>query len=1018
VWEPALVERVRRSILVVEDNLTALKLFRVTLETEGYRVRTAADGRRAIEQAILDLPDLVLQDLLLPDMDGVRLLRLLRQLPGGDALPVIAVSGFKALLDRALDEPRGFDATLRKPVDPAQLVLAVRRYLPLPEPTRDSFGSGKSVLVIDDEPIQLKLTRLRLEHVGFDVRTAADGEAALALATSRPPDVVLCDVLMPKTDGYELCQKLRSVPALHRVPVVLVSAFYGGPQDTKLAQGAGASALVLRTPELEEVMAALQQALAARPDAARAEPQLPQQEHLDRVRAQLERQTQTNAGIAERSALQAAQLSILASIAESLMRSENVEDAFSDILAACLDAGGISRGALYRLGASGELVLTQRLGFSEGAEALERAFGCSERVVRANHGVVVPVSAYLSELDARAFFDTGLIAAVLVPFLEGERNIGALLLGSSSAEMDEHDLTVFGRAIGPHISQALALSESFNRLRDAAEAGRVLSESLDLEETLAALARLATARLADVCEIELVLEPARVYTSGRTGDPSLGPRILALRAAYPRFGATEPGSCYPARSELVAQLDDERLRQMARTPEHLQLLRGLGLASEIVVPLIARGRVLGAVSFARLQAGRAFTERDRVAAEDLASRAAIAIDNASLYQVAQSASRMKDEFLATVSHELRTPLTSILGWSRLLVAGLDPSKHENAYRVIERNANAQVQLIEDLLDTSRITSGQMRLDLQPTDLARVIDQAVESLRPALEMKNIELGRSQSSAPLVIRGDAARLQQVIWNLLSNAVKFTPAGGHVSVEVSQQDGQVSVTVADDGLGIAPESLDLIFDPFKQADGGITRAQGGLGLGLTISRQLVELHGGSLGARSAGKGRGAAFTIALPFAEARPGPAQKKEQSNPHHRKPSRELEDVAVLVVDDDADTRELLLEALHGCGARARGAASAAEAFEAVASERPDILLSDIGMPDEDGYALIRRIRTLPAAQGGAIPAAAITAYTRSEDCSLAIDAGFQIHLSKPVDPSALIAAAVRLSRMATVARHG
>jgi signal transduction histidine kinase/DNA-binding response OmpR family regulator len=924
-------------------------------------------------------------------------LRLLRGLPGGSTLPVVAISGFKTLLDRVAAGPDRFDATLLKPVELAQLVDLVRLHLPLPSSVGERFGAGKTLLVIDDDPIQLKLIRLRLEHVGFDVMVAADGPTALELAQGQPPDVVLCDVLMPGTDGYELCQALRSMPALQRVPVVLVSAFYGGAQDEKLARGCGASALVLRTPELDHVLNALRAAVSepggeSRVGAPSSEPQLPRSEHLDRMRAQLERQARTHAGVAERSALQAAQLSILAGIAEALLRSEDVVGALGDILAACLDVGGISCGALYRVDGHGELELTQKHGFPDtAAQALERAFGCSARVVQANDGVIVPASTCLSAAHTQAAFSSaGLMAAVFVPFLEADHCIGALLLGSSGAEMSEHDLGVFGRAINAQISQALALSSSFSQLRDAAEAGRVLSASLDTNETLAALARLATARLADVCEIERVGEEARIYTSGRTCDPSLGERLSELRAAHPR--ATTPEA------------------------ERLALLARLGVTSELVMPLLARGRSLGLVSFARVRASRPFTERDRVVAEDLASRAAVALDNASLYEAAQSASRLKDEFLATVSHELRTPLTSILGWARLLVSGLAPTKLEHAYRVIERNANAQVQLIEDLLDTSRITTGQMRLDLQGIDLCHVIDMAVDSIRPALQLKNIALRLPPPGATCRIRADAARLQQVIWNLLSNAVKFTPAGGHVDVDVSRRDDRCVLTVTDDGQGIPPDCLELVFERFKQVEGGITRSQGGLGLGLAISRQLIEQHGGTIRVSSGGGGRGSCFTIELPCVELSSElPALKRISTIPPLRA-GAELENVAILVVDDDADTRELLLEALHCCGARARGAASAAEALEAVARERPDILLSDIGMPGEDGYALIRRIRTLPPALGGSIPAAAITAYTRAEDRSLAMDAGYQLHLSKPINPSALIAAAVSLSQMASTAR--
>jgi CheY-like chemotaxis protein/nitrogen-specific signal transduction histidine kinase len=1015
-------ENTRPSVLVVEDNPTAQKLFRIALETAGYQVFTADDGRSAIAQVTSRCPDLVLQDMILPDIEGLSLLRLLRALPGGRTRTVIAISGFKTLLDRAQGEPHGFDATLTKPVAPSRLVELVRSYVPLPARAEDHFGAGQLVLVVDDDPIALKLMRLRLEHVGFEVSVASDAAAALEQAQSRTPAVVLCDVLMPGTDGYEFCQTFRSVAALKHVPVVLVSAFYDGPKDQELARSVGASALVMRTPELEGVFQAMRDAL-ARPLSCRTEPQLPAEEHLDRVMAQLQRQAKTSAEFAERSELQASQLSMLAGIAEALLRSQDVEGAFSDILAACLDSGGISRGALYRLGPERELVLTQALGFPEAAlEELQRAFGCSAQVAAASPGVVVPARAGLSEGEAAAIFArAGLRAAVFVPFLDGNRCIGSLLLGTSVAEISDHDLTAFARAVGAHICQALSLSESFSRLRDAAEAGRVLSASLDREETLAALARLATARLADICEIELGSDEPRVYTSGRLLDPSLATRIRELRAACPRFHASASGAgVAPARSELIAEITDERLQQLARNAEQLELSRGLGLKSEIVVPLVARGRVLGLVSFVRTRAGQAFTERDQLAAEDLASRAAIAIDNASLYQLAQEASRAKDEFLATISHELRTPLTAILGWARMLMGGLPTAKRELAYRVIERNANAQTQLIEDLLDTSRIISGQMRLDLQPLELDRVIDRALESLKPALEHKRIAVVRSPPSKGLRIQADPGRLQQVIWNLLSNSVKFTPAGGHIEILVAPRGTHVVLTVTDDGQGIDPAFLDFVFERFKQSEGAITRAQGGLGIGLAISRHLVELHGGTIAAHSGGKGRGACFTVELPIGEVRAEPAAElkpeKKRSDPFHFRVSAELSNVDVLVVDDDADTRELLLEALEGCGARARGAASAAEAFAAVSVARPDVLLSDIGMPGEDGYALMRRIRNLPPARGGTIPAAAITAYARSEDRSLALDAGFQLHLTKPIDPSALIEAVVSLTRMGSSVR--
>jgi CheY-like chemotaxis protein len=318
-------------------------------------------------------------------------------------------------------------------------------------------------------------------------------------------------------------------------------------------------------------------------------------------------------------------------------------------------------------------------------------------------------------------------------------------------------------------------------------------------------------------------------------------------------------------------------------------------------------------------------------------------------------------------------------------------------------------LIDDLLDTSRIISGNMRLELRPVDLSRVIDSALESARPALELKRIELRRVVPEPGPVVSGDPNRLQQIIWNLLSNAIKFTPPEGRVDITVAEDDRVVSVSVADTGDGIPAAFLGSVFDRFKQADGASTRKHGGLGLGLAITRHLVELHGGTISAESEGAGRGALFTLELPLANKRS--AATSDLPAAPTMKGNRELDGLAVLVVDDDDDAREVLMATLEQFGVAVSGAASAAEALTFLAARRPDVLLSDIGMPGEDGYALIRRLRALPVEQGGSIPAGAITAYARDEDRTLALQAGYQLHMAKPVDPTDLIEAVTALRRL-------
>ncbi len=382
----------------------------------------------------------------------------------------------------------------------------------------------------------------------------------------------------------------------------------------------------------------------------------------------------------------------------------------------------------------------------------------------------------------------------------------------------------------------------------------------------------------------------------------------------------------------------------------------------------------------------------------------------------REASRLKDEFLATVSHELRTPLTAILGWSYLLRAGqLDTESAGGALVTIERNARAQSQLVDDLLDVSRIITGKLRLDIRHVDPGSFIESAIEALRPAAEAKNVRIQKVMDTGAISIAGDPARLQQVIWNLLANAIKFTPRGGRVQVRLERINSHIEIAVSDTGVGIKPEFLPHVFERFRQADQKTTRKHGGLGLGLAIARHLIELHGGTVQAESAGEGHGATFVIKLPLV-----PVYQKsdfaERVHPAAREtlPSYDcyerLDGLKVLVVDDEADARDLLKVGIGQCGAEVRTAGSTQAVLEAIENDLPDLLISDIGMPGEDGYELIKKIRALPVDKGGNIPAIALTAYARTEDRLHALRAGYQMHVPKPVELAELVAVAASLVR--------
>jgi signal transduction histidine kinase/ActR/RegA family two-component response regulator len=385
---------------------------------------------------------------------------------------------------------------------------------------------------------------------------------------------------------------------------------------------------------------------------------------------------------------------------------------------------------------------------------------------------------------------------------------------------------------------------------------------------------------------------------------------------------------------------------------------------------------------------------------------------------AEQANHLKDEFLSTVSHELRTPLNAILGWARMLASmQLPPDRAQQAIAIIERNASALAHLIEDLLDVSRIVAGTLQLAPQPVDLVAVAQAALDAVRPLAAAKNVQLAFSPDLPAIeAVSGDADRLQQVIWNLLANAIKFTPEGGRVDVFIEPSNDHMEVRIVDTGQGISPDFLPHVFERFRQADGATTRRYTGLGLGLAIVRQLVELHGGTVHAASPGVGRGATFTVCLPISagEAQVGQAAALgERRTPTVSPMPRllRLDDLRILVVDDNADGRTLTSLVLTQAGASVKTVASVGEALQMLEVDRPDALVSDIDLPDEDGYALIRQIRQYEAEHGGFLPAVALTGYARAEDRARILAAGFQAHVPKPVEPLELTAA------IATITHH-
>ncbi|MEO5676865.1 MAG: ATP-binding protein [Usitatibacter sp.] len=576
----------------------------------------------------------------------------------------------------------------------------------------------------------------------------------------------------------------------------------------------------------------------------------------------------------------------------------------------------------------------------------------------------------------------------------------------------------------------LALHEETRVLELLNRTGTTLAANLDLQELLQSITDSATQ-----------LAGAQFGAFFHTGIGEDGQEFMlytlsgAPRAAFEKFGHPRATPIFAPtfKGEGIIRIadvtQDPRYGQWA--PHHGMPPGHLPVRSYLAVPVASRsGEVIGGLFFGHPQPG-VFTARSERLIAGVAAQAGVAIDNARLYEKAQKsaeersqlleserharagaerANRMKDEFLATLSHELRTPLSAILGWAHLLRSRpVGEAEMKKGLETIERNARMQTQLIEDLLDMSRITSGKIRLDVQPLMPSTFIESALETVRPAADAKGVRLDSTLDPSAGPVSGDPGRLQQVVWNLLTNAIKFTPKGGRVQVTLERVNSHVEMSVADTGAGIAPEFVEHVFERFRQADSSTTRQFGGLGLGLAIVRNLIELHGGTVHARSAGIGKGATFTVHLPLTA-----VHRTEGAVPREHPRALQvvlgadfkvvdLSGVSVVVVDDQPDARELVARILSECGAQVFIADGAETALALVESEHPHVLVSDIGMPEVDGYELLKRIRALGPERGGSVPAIALTAFARSEDRTRALRRGFQVHVSKPVEAAELIA---------------
>jgi PAS domain S-box-containing protein len=630
--------------------------------------------------------------------------------------------------------------------------------------------------------------------------------------------------------------------------------------------------------------------------------------------------------------------------------------------------------------------------------------------------------------------------------LQSEEDL--VLAKVSAGELIDHYETTRVRKDGSSIAISLRVSPLRNEAGEiigASKIARDITEQVRLRkqanqhaantEKLGEVGQLVASTLDQEKIVQKVTDAAREMTGAEFGAffynvrdvsaPSGAFMLYALSGAPKEAFASFPNPHATAlfgptfRGEGAVRLDDVSAdpRYGQNSPFYGMPPGHLPVRSYLAVPVKrASGEVLGGLCFGHSQPG-VFTDEDERLTLSMAAWASVALENAGLYVEAQQANRMKDEFLAVLSHELRTPLNAIVGYARLLRGGiLTGDKAAEGFETLERNAASLAQIIEDVLDVSRIVSGKLRLDVQPVELPLIIENAVATVRPAADAKGIRVQTTIDPRVGPISGDPNRLQQIAWNLLSNAVKFTPKGGRVQVRLERVNSHVELAVSDTGIGISPDFLPYVFERFRQADSGVTRKTGGLGLGLAIVRHIVEMHGGTVEASSGGEGQGATFRVRLPLMIVHPERAGSRRE-HPRTEKLSAltelgDLSGIRVVAVDDEDDAIKLLQVVLDAAGANVTTFSSPTDALAQIEQLKPDVLLVDVGMPGMDGCEFIRHIRSSPNREVRQLPAAALTAFARAEDRTKALRSGFEMHLAKPVDPGELVAAITTLVRRA------
>jgi PAS domain S-box-containing protein len=828
-------------------------------------------------------------------------------------------------------------------------------------------GLRGKLLIVDDNAANLRAFTAILEPLGAEIMSVTSGEEALRVLLREELALILLDVQMPGMDGYETAGLIRARERSRHIPIIFLTAL---PRDDRfVARGyeLGAVDFIVKPVDAQILR-------------SKAQVFLELHEKTQIIRQQTEQLRR------------ASEQKLIDYQRWSEQRYVSLADAMPELV--------------WTADADGTLLFKNRhWALCAGSESTNLDF--SDIV----HPDDMPT----------------LSAAVQAARAEGrDWELEARFGNPGTGEYRWH----LARAVptrGPdgEVTGWVGSSRDIDARRRAKHALEMLAQ---LSRRLAELSQ-GLSGLDQVLQLALPIlgDAALLEVRGPGGTAeriaSALPGMSVPELGDPRLDFGPSTVVFTGEPEVILDVERELAEPSKRSSDHARFLSEIGVASYVCVPLVVRERVLGAVAFFTAGSRRHYAETELRLIEDVAGRLATGIDNLQLYAMAErerkkleEAGKAKDVFLATLSHELRTPLNAIVGWSHLLRGGLEPAQSARAIETIDRNARSLAKLVGDLIDVSRIVSGNLKVEERLIDFRQVVEAAVDALRPSADSGGIalELALETERAARVV-GDATRLQQVTSNILANAIKFTPKGGTIQVTLETQNDLLTLSVKDTGHGIATEFLPFVFEPFRQGRRTHARSQEGLGLGLAIVKHLVELHGGSVRAESEGTGHGTTIVVALPLAAA-PSSIDSRDAggisvspSEPPPPQTDQEalLSGVHALVVEDDPDGCELLETVLKSFGAKVTTAGTARDAYTALCAERPDVLVSDIGLPDEDGLALIRRVRETEGFAG--LPAVALTAYASKRDVAQALAAGFQAHVAKPVAPQELGTTIARVS---------